>query len=299
MVYPTKKLDFNIKDKLINLSGVCFWYWNTFYSFLESCGIPSSVYLQFGKEGGKYQLMRSILELLERQGKYDLIKNISTQFYDFTPSEDGIDKGKANRLLSDFRKAVGSSLIEDEADKREAKKKADEQRAIEDAKRSKNERLQELKNKFLALYSATDKQRRGFDLEELFFELLELEEFECTPPYKNTGEQIDGHFKYEKFDYLVEIRWRDEPAGQSDLSVFDGKIRGKGQSTRGFLLSINGFNKNGISKFSGDAPRIILMDGQDFFLVFEERTTFYDLMKLKTDFLARKGDVYVNYGNRT
>ena len=178
MVYPTKKLDFNIKDKLINLSGVCFWYWNTFYSFLESCGIPSSVYLQFGKEGGKYQLMRSILELLERQGKYDLIKNISTQFYDFTPSEDGIDKGKANRLLSDFRKAVGSSLIEDEADKREAKKKADEQRAIEDAKRSKNERLQELKNKFLALYSATDKQRRGFDLEELFFELLELEEFE-------------------------------------------------------------------------------------------------------------------------
>jgi hypothetical protein len=97
--WQAKKLDFNIKDKLINLSGACFWYWNTFYSFLESCGVSSSVYRQFGKEGGKYQLMRSILELLERQEKYDVIKNIAAQFYNFSPNEDGIDKEKAGKLL--------------------------------------------------------------------------------------------------------------------------------------------------------------------------------------------------------
>jgi hypothetical protein len=56
-----------------------------------------------------------------------------------------------------------------------------------------------------------------------------------------------------------------------------------------------GFDKNAISKYSGDSPRIILMDGQDFALILEEIITFYDLMRMKTDALARKGDIYANY----
>lgn len=297
--WPTKKLNFNIKDKIINLSGVCFWYWNTFYSFLESCGISSSVYRQIGKDGGKYQLMRSILESLERQGRYDLIKNIATQFYNFTPSEDGIDKEKANKLLADLRAAIGSSLIEDEVNKKEIERMSEEQRRITEEKKLAKEKIEELKKSFLALNSSTDHQKRGFDLERIFFDLLGLEEFDFTRPYRNIGEQIDGYFKYEKFDYIVEIKWTQEQSNQSDLAIFDGKIRGKGQSTRGFFLSVNGFDSNAVTKFSGDAPRIILMDGRDFFLIFEEMTTFYDLMKLKTDFLARKGIIYVNYGNST
>ena len=78
-------------------------------------------------------------------------------------------------------------------------------------------------------------------------------------------------------------------------TIFDGKIRGKAQSTRGFFLSINGFSENAVVKFSGDSPRIICMDGQDLMLILEERVTFYDLMKLKTDHFVRKGNIYVNY----
>jgi len=296
MTWPTKKLDFNAKDKLINLSGVCFWYWNTFYSFLESCGIPSTVYRQFGKDGGKYQLMRSILELLERQQRYDIIKNITTQFYNLTPTEDGIDKEKANRLLDDFRRTLGTSLLNEEVDKKEIERKVEEQKKISEERVLGKQKLQYIKDAFLKLKALDDKQKRGFEIESLFFDLLELEEFEIHRPYRVIGEQLDGHFKYEKFDYIVEIKWTDKVSSQSDLSIFDGKIRGKGQSTRGFFLSINGFDKNAISKFSGDEPRIILMDGRDFYLILEEMTTFYDLMKLKTDFLARKGNIYVNYG---
>lgn len=292
MTWPTKKLDFNIKDKIINLSGACFWYWNTFYSFLESCGVSSSIYRAFGKEGGKYQVMRSILELLERQQRYDIIKEISKQFYNFAPSEDGIDKEKANKLLEDFRKTVGPSILEEEISKIELKRKVEEQRRISEENKIQKQKLGKLKEKFLRLNTLNDKQRRGFEIEPLFFELLELEEFEVHKPYRITGEQLDGHFKYEKFDYIVEIKWTDGTTNQSDLSIFDGKIRGKGQSTRGFFLSINGFDDNAVSKFSGDSPRIILMDGQDLFLIFEEITTFYDLMKLKTDALARKGYIY-------
>lgn len=292
MTWPTKKLDFNIKDKIINLSGACFWYWNTFYSFLESCGVSSSIYRAFGKEGGKYQVMRSILELLERQQRYDIIKEISKQLYNFVPSEDGIDKDKANRLLEDFRKTVGPSILEEEVNKRELERKAEEQKRILEENKIQRQKLEKLKENFLRLNALDDKQKRGFEVEPLFFELLELEEFEVHRPYRIKGEQLDGHFKYEKFDYIVEIKWTDSPTNQSDLSIFDGKIRGKGQSTRGFFLSINGFDNNAVSKFSGDSPRIILMDGQDLFLIFEEITTFYDLMKFKTDALARKGFIY-------
>jgi hypothetical protein len=33
-----KKLSFEAKEKIVALSGACFWYWNSFYSFLDSCG---------------------------------------------------------------------------------------------------------------------------------------------------------------------------------------------------------------------------------------------------------------------
>lgn len=292
--WAAKKLDFNIKDKIIGLSGACFWYWNTFYSFLESCGVPSSIYRALGKEGGKYQVMRSVLELLERQQRYDLINEIAKQFYNLIPTEDGIDRDKANKLLEDFRKAIGPSILEEEADKREVEQKIEEQRKISEENRLQKQKLETLKGTFLVLTKSDDKQRRGFEIERLFFDLLEIEEFEVHKPYRTEGEQIDGHFKYEKFDYIAEIKWTDGLTKQSDLSVFDGKIRGKGQSTRGFFISINGFDSNAVNKFSGDSPRIILMDGKDLFSIFEERTTFYDLMKLKTDALARKGVIYTS-----
>jgi len=110
-------------------------------------------------------------------------------------------------------------------------------------------------------------QARGYKLETLFFDLLRLCEFECTPPYRHPGEQIDGHFRYEKFDYLVEAKWTEGPSKQESLSIFDGKIRGKAQSTRGFFISASGFDENAVGKFSGDAPRIVLMTGEDLALV--------------------------------
>ena len=290
--WQAKKLDFNVPDKLISLSGTCFWYWNNFYSFLESCGIPSSVYKQFGKEGGKYQLMRSILELLERQGKYDIIKTIAVQFYNLVPNGDGIDIDKANKQLAEFKATVGTSLIDEEVNRREIEKKREEQEKMSAEKAIYKNKLQNIKENFLTLHASEDRQKRAYELEILFFDLLELEEFEFHRPYKSKGEQIDGHFRYEKFDYIVEIKWTQIVVKQPDLSIFDGKIKGKGQSTRGFFISINGFAENTITKFSSDSPRIMFMDGQELFMILEERTTFYDLMKLKADAFARKGDIY-------
>ncbi|MFA5104088.1 MAG: hypothetical protein WC527_02810 [Candidatus Margulisiibacteriota bacterium] len=291
----TKKLDFNKKNAMIQLAGSCFWFWNTFYYFLNSCGLAPSAYEQFGKSVGKYQVMRSLLELLERQERHDLILNIATGFYNLKLSEDGIDLKKAKQLLDEFRKSTGETLVETEAEKKEQVRRITEQKKMFEEKQVRSRRIVELKNVYTQLSCSSDKQKRGYDIESLFFDLLSIEEFENTKPFRNPGEQIDGHFKYEKFDYLVEIKWTQDTAKQEDLSVFDGKIRGKAQSTRGLFLSINGFDSQAVLKYKTDSPRIILMDGQDLFIVLDERTTFYDLMKYKVDQLVRKGEVYAKF----
>lgn len=134
-------------------------------------------------------------------------------------------------------------------------------------------------------------QERGYRLEKLFFELLRINEIEYSPPYKTSGEQIDGHFKYEMFDYLCEIKWTSEITKQLDLSIFDGKIRGKAQSTRGLFLSASGFDANAINKFSGDSPRILLMNGEDLAFILNGNYLLYDALKAKIDALVRYGKI--------
>ena len=59
---------------------------------------------------------------------------------------------------------------------------------------------------------------------------------------------------------------------------------------------MNGFDENVIRSFSGHSPKILLMDAQDLLCVLEQRTSFFDLLKLKVDRLVRKGEIFVHYG---
>ncbi|MEZ0246048.1 MAG: hypothetical protein ACAH09_05370 [Methylophilaceae bacterium] len=293
----TKKLSFEAKEKIVELAGACFWYWNGFYSFLNSCGIPKSLQNKYPREAyNKYTMMRAILEDLDQAGSVELIGSIASGFYRLKgpKDRDQLDEKKAKRLLAEFREAIGDDPIEAEIKKRERERaKVSYEQSIAD-RRAQDKRLEDLNAEFLGLTIANDitPQQRGFSLERLFFQLLHLSEFEHTKPYRTPGkEQIDGHFRYEKFDYLVEAKWTQEPTKQPDLSIFDGKIRGKAQSTRGFFISANGFDNTAVQKYSGDSPRIILMTGEDFALTLSGRVLFADAMKAKVDAIVRLGNI--------
>jgi len=127
---------------------------------------------------------------------------------------------------------------------------------------------------------------------QIFCDLLQISELEYLKPYKTPdGEQIDGHFRYEKFDYLIETKWEDGQIKQKDLSIFDGKIKGKAQSTRGLFVAANGFDENAVIKFSGDSPRIILMTEKDLAMVLNGRVLFHDAMKAKIEAIVRYGNI--------
>lgn len=293
----TKKLSFEAKEKLVELAGACFWYWSGFHSFLDSCGVPRSLQNKYPREAyNKYTMMRAVLADLDQAGNIELISSIASAFYRLKGpmDRDNLDEKKAKRLLAEFREAIGDDPIEAEIKKREKERaKASYEQSIAD-RRAQGKRLEDLNAEFLGLTATSDitPQQRGFKLEQLFFQLLHISEFEHTKPYRTPGqEQIDGHFRHEKFDYLVEAKWTQEPTKQPDLSIFDGKIRGKAQSTRGFFISANGFDATAVQKYSGDSPRIILMTGEDLALVLCGRVLFADAMRAKIDAIVRLGNI--------
>lgn len=293
----TRKLTFDVKEKLVELAGACFWYWDGYYSFLDSCGVQRPLQRQFPREAyNKYQMMRAILEHLEQHENFEVITSIISGFYRLRGPRDPdqLDVDRAKRLLNDFRASVGDDPVEAELSRRAHEAaKATHERAVLDH-RERGKRLEALNSEFLELASGSGvtSQQRGYRLESLFFALLHLCEIEHRPPFRTPGqEQIDGHFRFEKFDYLVEAKWTQEPTKQPDLSIFDGKIRGKAQSTRGFFVSANGFDDTAIQKYSGDSPRIILMTGEDLALILGGRVLFVDAMKAKVDAIVRLGRI--------
>lgn len=296
------KLDFETKIKIVGLAGNCFWYFDTsFYPFLKSCGVSEFIIKKYPKGFfNKFQIMENILNDLERNNQTEVINNITSNFYKMKAAVDEEyfinnfpeKSKKAKDLLKEFRELLGNDPIEQAIrDKKTEENKIRYQETI-DCTKSRQTKMLNLKNSFIEMHSSNNPQQRGFDFEKLFFDILELEQFEFSRPYRAKNEQIDGYFKYEKFDYLVDIKWEKEIAKQEVFAIFDGKIRGKAQSTRGFLVSVNGFCTNAITSYSGNSPRIMLMDGLDLMMILEERVSFYDCLKSKIDAFVRKGEIF-------
>jgi hypothetical protein len=292
-----KKLSYEAKEQMVKLAGACFWFWDSYHSFLQSCGVPGSLVSKYPQSGfNKYSVMRNVLTDLENDNRIDIINNIVSGFYRLNApiDKDNIDVEKAKQLLTDFRMAVGKDPIERAIHEEEKKREIDDIKQAAAKAQSKSKERAALYQQFMSAYqSATmTPQEKGYELERILFELLSLEEFDFRKPFRGIGEQIDGKITHEKFDYLVEVKWLHGPAKQDDMSVFDGKIRGKAQSTRGLFLSMNGFDDHAIRKYSGDSPRIVLMDGTELMHILDGRRSFYDCLQFKIDALVRLGDIY-------
>ena len=282
---------------MVALAGACFWFWGSFHSFLDSSGVQKSLQKRYPQSSfNKYQVMRNILNDLEAQGQVETLNALISNFYRLrnAADKDNLDTNKAKRLLQEFRDSVGNDPIEAAIKQKEQEKaRTNYQMSVEDVL-SHKAKLSHINDRFLLLASAVSMtpQQRGFDLETLFFDLLHFAEIEHAKPYRTAdGEQIDGHFKYEKFDYLVEAKWISGQTKQKDLSIFDGKIRGKAQSTRGLFIAAEDFDDNAVQKFSGDAPRIVLMSGEDLAIVLNGQVPMFDALKAKVDAIVRYGNI--------
>ena len=247
----------------------------------------------------KYKMMRNILSDLEDKRSDETLLAILTNLFNLKsiPDKNVPDVNKATLILKEFRDLCGDDLIEKEIKKRKSAEKVQTTRTKTDSVVGFSKKLDELNKCYLKLFPATDHQKRGFDLEKIISDLFVLNEIEFHKSYKTGNEQIDGYFSYEKFDYLLEIKWINGQVKQGDLAIFDKKIDKKAKSTRGLFIGMDGFDENGILSISGKEPRIILMDGEDLSYILNGNVSFKDAIKSKVDKLVKEGNTFFKIRN--
>ncbi len=89
-------------------------------------------------------------------------------------------------------------------------------------------------------------QRRGYLLEDLLARTFGLHGVDVARSFRRNegGEQIDGAFRFDRWHYVVECRWRTEPADMRQLDGLLGQVGRSGHQTMGLFLSINGWSGN-------------------------------------------------------
>ena len=121
------KINYNIKAKMVELAGACFWYWSSFHGFLDSSGISKSLYGKYPKGSfSKYDVMRNVLDVLEDRNDTEKINAVVSNFYrlDNAIDRDQLDNKRAKQLLQEFRETVGNDPIEAESGGRNESERA-------------------------------------------------------------------------------------------------------------------------------------------------------------------------------
>lgn len=154
-------------------------------------------------------------------------------------------------------------------------------------------RLAELKDELSGLTAMENVQKRGYALEALLGELFDLFDLAPKSSFSLEGEQIDGAFHFET-EFLMEARWRAEPASPADLDRFAANIGRKLENTLGLFVSINGFTPAAVGAQSQRQPVMILMDGADLWQVLDGRISLPELLRRKRRHAATTGNVFLS-----
>jgi len=142
------------------------------------------------------------------------------------------------------------------------------------------------------MISTVNRQKAGYSLEDLLEKLFPVFDLEYRKSYRTETQQIDGHFKFEGFDYLVEAKWRADKPNENEIGGFKRKIDTKLESTRGVFISINGFREEVIKSFEGVGNNILFFSGEDFTHVLEGRIDLDEVLRKKIDKAAQEGIAY-------
>lgn len=124
--------------------------------------------------------------------------------------------------------------------------------------------------------------------------MFALSNIEYKKSYKTETQQIDGYFRFEGFDYLVEAKWRIDMPNEAEIGAFQRKVVTKLESTRGVFISINGFRDEVIKQFNSNRGNIIFFTGEDLTLILEGRIELREVLVRKIERAAQYGNALTN-----
>jgi hypothetical protein len=288
-------LPFEVRNQIIQCIGLCFHYKDNVESFFISCGIDRRLASKY-KDQAKFVWARNLLnDLDEKENGFELERRILTELCKFRNIPDK-DAPNPSAGLSALRK-LKELAVENKFEVEEVKKDLSQRKIIAKEKQKiieeRAKTLIELKTTFYSSVTNTNRQAAGYSLEDILEKLFPLFDIEYRRSYKTGTQQIDGYFKFEGFDYLVEAKWRSDQPNENEIGGFERKVNTKLESTRGVFVSINGIRDEVIQEFNGKGSNILFFSGEDIVHILEGRIDLREALRKKIDKAAQEGQVYL------
>lgn len=156
------------------------------------------------------------------------------------------------------------------------------------------DKINKLQAKFNELLLLNN-QKRGYELEKFFSELMKISGVYVEKSFKNKAEQIDGAIKHESHYYLVELKWTEKKVDQAQIASLYFKIEGK-MAARGVFISMNGYSREVLAALpKGREIKVLLFDGRHLMNVLSGIYTFKELLDHALSQAALKGEIYCSH----
>lgn len=291
-----KVLPYEITEQMIQCFGKCFHFKDPVAAFMISSGVPSELVNKYRNEY-KFVWARRVIEELSGIQNGDLIKSkMLTNLCKLRdlPDSEVKDRDAGIEALCKLKKLAMGNQLYTEKQSAESNERLNLVKQKELLIRQRLNKLESLRQTFNEQLISTNRQSAGFTLEDILKDLFGLSDIEYRKSYRNptNTQQIDGHFRFEGFDYLVEAKWTKGLPNTGEISTFKFKVESKLESTRGLFVSVNGFREEVINSFSGNGSKIIFMSGQDLIHILEGRIDLQEALKIKIEKGAQEGITY-------
>lgn len=292
----------NIMRALVDAVYNVFWKKSEVRALYQKCGVPHTLTNAQDWNDKKIRSLEPVLQSLNStEDGLGPLRMILAETLKFTSGDhllwlaDGQKrKREAERCLDHLRLLVEKhdAQIEEE---RKRKDQMRSKRAENEEKGAFERKLGDLKARIYEFHASNAKQERGYGLEAILYELFDLFELEPRGPFRVRGEQIDGAFVLDQFDFLLEAKWQGEPAQLKDLRDLDGAIGTNLDNTLGLFVSMNHFSQEALDRYSqAGRPKLICMNGMDLISVLEGQVDLVDLLRRKRAHAAQTGNVFVS-----
>lgn len=151
--------------------------------------------------------------------------------------------------------------------------------------------LLKIREQFLNAEKLTP-QKKGYELEKIFPQLMRISGIPVEESFKITGEQIDGAIKYDGNYYLVELKWTASPSAHQEVSSLYVKVEGK-MGARGLFISMNGYSKEVVESLpKGKEIKVLFLDGMHVANVIFGNYTFQELLEHAISQASLKSNIY-------
>lgn len=215
------------------------------------------------------------------------------------PDFDRLEKKDRLEKQRDAAQAVANlkTSLEKESSARDevatTRRKIDEYREKSQRQASFKASLGNLKKTYLALTQQQENlQELGRALEKLLNDLFALFDLEPRLAYSSNVDQVDGSFRLDTDDYLIEAKWTQKPLGRDQADIFVQKITRRGKLAVGLLVSINGFSEP-LREAYATSSSFITMDGSDLFLVLDDRWPLDEALLAKKRHVNETGSCHM------